>query len=108
MSLDELSKLVEDGESGDARDLARDLLAGGQDPLAMIERMTQTIVDQGGEMQVTELWGKRALAYPIKKAFHGHYVLHRFQTTNSNNDEIERLLRYSENILRYMTLRTDA
>ena len=47
MSLDELSKLVEDGESGDARDLARDLLAGGQDPLAMIERMTQTMARVG-------------------------------------------------------------
>lgn len=35
---------------------------------AFNERMTQTIVEQGGEMQATELWGKRALAYPIKNA----------------------------------------
>ena len=75
---------------------------------AFNERMTQTIVEQGGEMQATELWGKRALAYPIKNAFQGHYVLHRFQTTNGDSEEVERLLRYSEDVLRYMTLRTDA
>ena len=75
---------------------------------AFNERMTQTIVDQGGEMQATELWGKRALAYPIKNAFQGQYVLHRFQTSNGDSEEVERLLRYSEDVLRYLMLRTDA
>ena len=75
---------------------------------AFNERMTQTIVDQGGEMQATELWGKRALAYPIKNAFQGQYVLHRFQTSNGDSEEVERLLRYSEDVLRYIMLRTDA
>jgi len=72
------------------------------------ERMTQAIVNDGGELQATELWGKRALAYPIKNAFQGHYVLHRFQTVDQDGDEVERLLRYSEDVLRYMLLRTDA
>ena len=72
------------------------------------ERMTQAIANDGGELQATELWGKRALAYPIKNAFQGHYVLHRFQTENQDGDEVERLLRYSEDVLRYMLLRTDS
>jgi len=47
MSLERLSKLVEDGETRDARALAGELLTGGEDPLAMIERMTQTMARVG-------------------------------------------------------------
>jgi small subunit ribosomal protein S6 len=71
------------------------------------ERMTQVIINQGGTMQATELWGKRALAYPIENQFQGHYVLHRFLLPPQGSDEIERLLRYSEDVLRYMMVRTD-
>ncbi len=72
------------------------------------DRMMQTIISEGGDVQAIELWGKRALAYPINNAFQGHYVLQRFQTANPDNDEVDRLLRYSEDVLRYMLLRTDA
>lgn len=71
------------------------------------ERMMKVIIDQGGTMQATELWGKRALAYPIEKHFQGHYVLHRFLLPPQGSDEIERLLRYSEDVLRYMMVRAD-
>ena len=47
MSLEELSKLVEDGEAEEAQALAKKLLENGQDPLAMIERMTQTMARVG-------------------------------------------------------------
>ena len=47
MSLDELSKLVEDGEAEAARALAGQLLESGQDPLAMIEGMTRTMAHVG-------------------------------------------------------------
>ncbi|MGD9290480.1 MAG: B12-binding domain-containing protein, partial [Desulfobacterales bacterium] len=43
MSLDQLSKLVEDGEKEDSEALARELLAGGTDPLEILDKLTQTM-----------------------------------------------------------------
>jgi corrinoid protein of di/trimethylamine methyltransferase len=47
MSLEALGKLVEDGETDDARELAGKLLADGQDPLQMIEHLTRTMARVG-------------------------------------------------------------
>ena len=47
MSLEALSKLVEDGETDEARELAGKLLADGQDPLQMIEHLTKTMARVG-------------------------------------------------------------
>lgn len=72
------------------------------------ERITNLISSQDGEVTDTELWGKRALAYPIKKHFEGNYVLHRFQMDPAGTQELDRVMRLSEDILRYLVIRTDA
>ena len=71
---------------------------------ALNERVTQFIQDQDGEVQETELWGKRSLAYPIKDFFEGYYILHRLNIPGSLIEEIERILRFNENVLRYLCL----
>ena len=43
MSLDKLSKLVEDGETEESEAMARELLAGGTDPLEILDKLTQTM-----------------------------------------------------------------
>ena len=47
MSLEQLSKLVEDGEADAARDLAAKLLENGDDPIQMIEMLTRTMKHVG-------------------------------------------------------------
>ena len=47
MSLETLSKLVEDGEADEAHELARKLLEEGADPLEMIDRLTKTMAHVG-------------------------------------------------------------
>lgn len=47
MTLDRLSKLVEDGEADEAQELAHKLLEEGADPLRMIERLTKTMAHVG-------------------------------------------------------------
>lgn len=47
MSLEALSKLVEDGEADAAREAAKSLLSAGQDPIEMIECMTRTMARVG-------------------------------------------------------------
>ena len=75
--------------------------------LNLNERLAAVVTGQSGEISTTELWGKRSLAYPIKKIFEGHYILHRFHMAPGGVEEIDRLLRFNENVLRYLVIRTD-
>ena len=75
--------------------------------LALNERVSELIAGQEGSVLTTELWGKRTLAYPIKKLFEGHYILHRLQMPPAATAEVERLLRFNENVIRYLIVRTD-
>ena len=80
----------------------------GEDGLRQLnDRFAQAIGSQQGEISGTEIWGKRTLAYPIKKYFEGHYVLHRFQMPPQGAEELDRLLRLNENVIRYLIVRTD-
>ncbi len=80
----------------------------GDDGLRSLnERLVQTITQQQGAVSSTELWGKRTLAYTIKKYYEGHYILHRFEMAPSGAEELDRLLRLNENVLRYLLMRTD-
>ena len=70
------------------------------------ERLNQVITTQSGSITSTEMWGRRTLAYPIGKNFEGHYILERFAMPPTGTTEVERLLRFNENVLRYLLIRT--
>ena len=76
--------------------------------LSLNERVTQLVGEHGGEMLATEMWGRRTLAYPIRKHFEGHYVLQRFNMLPDGTVEVERYLRLNEDVLRYLIFRKDA
>ena len=79
-----------------------------EDALAMInDRLVQLIDTYNGQVEATELWGRRALAYPINRHMEGQYVLHRFEMDPSATDELERLLRFNEDVIRFLLIRTD-
>ena len=71
------------------------------------KRMADLIASQGGKDIVTEPWGKRNLAYPIDRYFEGYYILQRFAMPPSGADELDRTLRYSEDVIRYLLMRQD-
>lgn len=71
------------------------------------DRLGQIVTDQAGSITTTELWGRRTLAYPIGKFFEGIYVLQRFQMQPEATGELDRLLRFNENVIRYLLIRTD-
>lgn len=71
---------------------------------ALHERISQTITTQKGEITKTEAWGKRKLAYPIGNFFEGHYTVHRIEMPPTSVTPIEQTLRYSEDIIRFLTL----
>jgi len=73
--------------------------------LSLNERVAQMIGNHSGEVLTTEMWGRRTLAYPIKRNFEGHYVMQRFTMLPDGTEEIERFLRLSEDVIRYLMFR---
>jgi len=71
------------------------------------ERLNQVVTSHSGTVTTTEIWGRRTLAYPIGKNFDGIYVLERFQMQPSGVEEVERHLRFNENVIRHLLIRTD-
>ena len=64
--------------------------------------------DNGGKVHKTENWGLRTLAYRINKNHKGHYVLIESDAPGAAVIEMERNMRFNEDILRYLTVREEA
>lgn len=79
---------------------------------AQVKEITSTyekiITEAGGKILKTEDWGLRTLAYRINKNRRGHYVLIESDADSAPVLEVERQMRLSEDILRYMTIKLDA
>ena len=67
--------------------------------------ITKIIADTGGVVGEIKHWGKRKLAYPIKKFSEGNYVLTNFQLQPASSKELEAKLQISEDILRHLLVR---
>lgn len=74
---------------------------------ALIERLGEMLTSSGGEVADVETWGRRRLAYPIRKVQEGTYYFIQGQFSASVLPELERALKLNEDILRYMVTRTD-
>lgn len=68
-------------------------------------RIQQLIEDYGGIVKKINRWGKRRLAYPIKKKTHGFYVEIEFSANSRLNIPtiLENEYRINDRVLRYMT-----
>ncbi|MGW8250191.1 MAG: 30S ribosomal protein S6 [Anaerolineales bacterium] len=67
-----------------------------------INRVQGWITEAGGKVAKTDLWGKRKLAYPIRKQSEGHYVLMNVSMAPSFGSELERNMRLYEPIMRFL------
>lgn len=67
----------------------------------VVDRVRTWITEDGGEVVKTDLWGKRKMAYPIRKQNDGQYVLIDARMTPAFGHQLERNLRFLEPILRY-------
>lgn len=74
---------------------------------ALTEAIKTVIADNGGEVKKTEYWGLKNLAYRIKKNRKGHYGLLNLDAPAAAVTEMERTLRFNEDVLRFMTIRVD-
>ena len=77
-----------------------------------LERIKGVITQNGGDITQEEQWGMRRLAYPIRRAgqtyLEGNYILTRFSTDTTVPRELEPHLTLSEDILRFLVVRSEA
>jgi small subunit ribosomal protein S6 len=75
------------------------------DPL--IEQITTLITGRGGTIDKSEKWGVRRLAYRVQKRNEGYYILIQFTAGPDIVREIERRLRVSDMVIKFITVRLD-
>ena len=79
----------------------------GENKKALVERLEQVIRNHGGTVEANHDWGNRRLAYTIGKHNDGHYFLLEYQAEGAAVAEVERTLRISDGVLRYLSLQQE-
>ena len=67
---------------------------------AVVERVTQRLVEQGAAIEHTETSGKRRMAYPIQRYREGYYVFTRFAVAGERIPGVRHALKIMEDVLR--------
>ena len=80
---------------------------GGRDLDKLIAGFEQTITNGGGTLRSTEKLGRRKLAYTVRKFNDGNYVLLTIDADGKLVAELERRLRVSEPVIKFITVRMD-
>jgi small subunit ribosomal protein S6 len=73
----------------------------------IINDFSNIIKEQDGKIHKSEYWGLRSLAYEINNNKKGHYVLLGIETDYPAVKEMERKMRLSEDVIRFLTSRVD-
>ena len=70
-----------------------------------VARYHAQLTDTGGaEVSAVDHWGRRQLAFPIRKRTNGYYVVAQFRAPTDALPEFERLLKLDEELLRYLVV----
>lgn len=73
----------------------------------LCERMKGYVTQMNGVLDILELWEKRRLAYQIRKFREAFYYVFRFQGDGKLVDELEKRMRVTDEIIRFLTVRKD-
>ena len=74
---------------------------------AHTEAFSNLIIEAGGEVQKTEFWGLKTLAYRVKKNRKAHYVMLNLISSPEAIDEMRRVMSLNEDIMRDLTTRVE-
>ncbi len=72
-----------------------------------IEKYNKTLENNGGKVLDSQMRGKRRLAYPIAKHREGIYVQLSHQGDGQHIAKIEKAMRLSEDVIRYLTIKQE-
>lgn len=72
-----------------------------------LEKVSKFITDKGGTVDKVDQWGKKKLAYPIKRFTEGNYVSAHFKFDPSAARDLEGNLKLTEEVIRYLLIKKD-
>ncbi len=72
-----------------------------------LDRLSQNITSRGGEVVDVNHWGRRRLAYPIRRHLEGNYVVSQVKLDPDQIPDLESNLRISEEVIRHMIVRAN-
>ena len=72
-----------------------------------IQQMAAIIAQKKGRMLKQDVWGKRRLAYPIKKFSEGVYVFFTYDGPGDISPEMERRFKQTDAVIRFLTVKKD-
>ncbi len=70
----------------------------------LAESIKSFIEKEGGTVEQVEPWGKKKLAYTVKKQKYGYYTLLLHSAPSDIVAKLERFLKYNESVIKYQTL----
>lgn len=73
----------------------------------LIEHFSTVLADNGGKVVENEYWGVKTMAYKINKNRKGHYAFLRSDAPASAVQEMERLMRLHDDVMRVLTVKVD-
>jgi small subunit ribosomal protein S6 len=69
-----------------------------------VKKIEEIIQTHGGKIHDIHRWGRKKLAYPIRKKEQGYYIVITFEADGSSIVEFERELELNETVLRYLSI----
>ena len=75
---------------------------------SLIEHFGTILADNDGKLLENEYWGVKTMAYKINKNRKGHYAFLRTDAPAPAIQEMERLMRLHEDVMRVLTIKVDA
>ena len=73
----------------------------------LVTQLSDVVTNQGARIAKIDRMGRRRLAYPIGKFNDGHYVVFTVEGTGAEIAEVERRMRVTDAVIRYITIRID-
>ncbi|MDO8881847.1 MAG: 30S ribosomal protein S6 [Pseudotabrizicola sp.] len=74
----------------------------------LVEHFTAVLSDNGGKVVESEYWGVKTMAYKINKNRKGHYAFLKSDAPSAAVQEMERLMRLHDDVMRILTIKVDA
>ena len=86
--------------------ISRQDLSGAQAE-GLVEHFTTILADNGGNVVESEYWGVKTMAYKINKNRKGHYAMLKSDAPAPAVQEMERLMRLHEDVMRILTIKVE-
>jgi small subunit ribosomal protein S6 len=78
-----------------------------EETVQFVQQMAEVVAQKKGRMVKQDIWGKRRLAFPIKRFQEGIYVFFTYEGAGDVSAELERRFKQTESVIRFMTVLRD-